>query len=1008
MGRMTTVKLSGPWKKQGWRYVDSGRTRGGVRLEIVNREARPGVRARYVAVAVSEREEIGAIDERGYGIVIEVREKRYRELGKVGTSSACVFARGVESRLIAAVWNGPRSGSLVSFDAARGAEVKRVATQRIASLDAHNEEIASTSPESVEIRDARDLTRTRHLPRRHGSADFVSARFVDASRADDGARLCVLSADGSLILYASHTLDAAERLVDDNGARCFSAKPGGFRLVAGSNRVVRLWDVSLERPDRDSKDLEGRTIALEWHRSDEILRLDDDGRLVAHSADAFEPRYRVRVPAAYAFACGDDTAAVATNDGSLLYVDLGVARRADAPAQKRKKKIVAVVPNAGGETPPPLHRITRLESGRNTWLTPARLRALLAEHGEYPARHRALVWRMLLGLAENDSAYAALVDESPADVAADVPPLTDSREQARLGRVVRALAAWCEPLADAEWLAAAAYPVVAVFEADEACAFETLVTFLAKFARSWLSCWPEPPLPALYATHELCEACAPQTAKILAVNLGLEPKDWAWPMMRSLFSEVLPTAAWLRLWDAVVSAGPARGGRLLALAPVAFAATQAAAVAACVSRGEALALVRRPLGAAAARGLVAKTQRLEASLDARLRRLADGVPSEEGRAGLVAIAEDALDRARAFPFPLDKAKNEACYPAMSAYPLIAKDLARRERERVALEAARSKARRELEASTERAAREAMEASRRLAASEAAAKIAEEAALRRTETAEARRAELEAAAHAGAERCDIYTDVDGVYSTDPRIEGSARRIERIAYEEMLELASLGAKVLQTRSVELAMRYDVPIQVLSSFEDAIGSDLPGTIVCAEREILARAGLGAPDAGEASVESKVVSGVAFSREEAKITLQRVADRPGVAASIFGPLSKAGVNVDMIVQNVSEDGQTDMTFTVSLAEYERALSVIEEARAAIGYSDVVADRDVAKVSIVGIGMRSHVGVAQTMFQALANEGVNIQVITTSEIKVSVLIERKYLELAVRALHAAFSLDET
>ncbi|MEL6316319.1 MAG: ACT domain-containing protein, partial [Pseudomonadota bacterium] len=200
------------------------------------------------------------------------------------------------------------------------------------------------------------------------------------------------------------------------------------------------------------------------------------------------------------------------------------------------------------------------------------------------------------------------------------------------------------------------------------------------------------------------------------------------------------------------------------------------------------------------------------------------------------------------------------------------------------------------------------------------------------------------------------------------------------------------------------HRVPLQVLSSFEDAIGSDRPGTLVGDEGMIAALGAAG----GDGRMESKVVSGVAFSREEAKITLQRVADRPGVASTIFGPLSAAGVNVDMIVQNVSDAGLTDMTFTVSLTDYERALAVIEGAREAIGFADVLADRDVAKVSIVGTGMRSHVGVAQTMFQALADEGVNIQVITTSEIKVSVLIERKYLELAVRALHSAFDLGTT
>ncbi len=243
-----------------------------------------------------------------------------------------------------------------------------------------------------------------------------------------------------------------------------------------------------------------------------------------------------------------------------------------------------------------------------------------------------------------------------------------------------------------------------------------------------------------------------------------------------------------------------------------------------------------------------------------------------------------------------------------------------------------------------------------------------------------------AAALGAERCDIYTDVDGVYTTDPRIERRARKIGRIAYEEMLEFASLGAKVLQTRSVELAMRHHVRLQVLSAFED-----VAGTLVCDEEEL---------------VEQNVVSGVAYQRDEAKVTLVKVPDRPGVAASIFGPLAEQGVNVDMIVQNIGTDGMTDMTFSCSTDEVARARAALEGVRDAIGYSDIIVDDEVAKVSIVGIGMRSHSGVAQTMFSALAREGINIQVITTSEIKVSVLIDRKYMELAVQALHKAFELD--
>jgi len=244
----------------------------------------------------------------------------------------------------------------------------------------------------------------------------------------------------------------------------------------------------------------------------------------------------------------------------------------------------------------------------------------------------------------------------------------------------------------------------------------------------------------------------------------------------------------------------------------------------------------------------------------------------------------------------------------------------------------------------------------------------------------------------AERCDIYTDVDGVYTTDPRITSKARKLDRIAFEEMLELASLGAKVLQTRSVELAMRYNVKLRVLSSFEEM--DDAAGTLVCAEEDI---------------VESNVVAGVAFSRDEAKMTLISVADRPGIAAAIFGPLAQAGVNVDMIVQNISEDGRTDMTFSCPVDQVPRAERAMSEAKAKgeINYHDLVADTEVCKVSVVGIGMRSHAGVAAQMFAALKSEGINIKVITTSEIKVSVLIDRKYLELAVQALHDAFGLDK-
>lgn len=245
-----------------------------------------------------------------------------------------------------------------------------------------------------------------------------------------------------------------------------------------------------------------------------------------------------------------------------------------------------------------------------------------------------------------------------------------------------------------------------------------------------------------------------------------------------------------------------------------------------------------------------------------------------------------------------------------------------------------------------------------------------------------------AAAISADRCDIYTDVDGVYTTDPRIVAKARRLEKIAFEEMLEMASLGAKVLQTRSVEIAMLYRVPVRVLSTFD----VDAGGTLLCDEDDI---------------VEKKPVTGIAYSRDEAKITLHRISDQPGVAAAIFGPLADAGVNVDMIVQNVSPDGKkTDLTFTVSRSELPRALDAIEKARDVIGYRDIISDANVAKVSIIGIGMRAHPGVAQTMFRTLSEKGINIQVISTSEIKVSILIAEEYVELAVRALHAAYGLD--
>ncbi|MBG1233544.1 aspartate kinase [Aestuariivirga litoralis] len=249
-------------------------------------------------------------------------------------------------------------------------------------------------------------------------------------------------------------------------------------------------------------------------------------------------------------------------------------------------------------------------------------------------------------------------------------------------------------------------------------------------------------------------------------------------------------------------------------------------------------------------------------------------------------------------------------------------------------------------------------------------------------------------------CDIYTDVDGVYTSDPRIVTAAHKLDRISYEEMLEQASLGAKVLQTRSVELAMVYKVPLQVRSSFEppdspnqnkpDGTG---PGTIVCQE---------------DSSMEQHVVSGVAYSRDEAKISLRKVKDKPGVSAAIFGPLAEADISVDMIVQNVSADGaSTDLTFTLPRKDLRKAIEVLGKVKEQIGFNDSTHSADVAKVSIVGIGMRSHSGVAALMFKTLAEKGINIQAITTSEIKISVLIDEAYTELAVRALHTAYGLDK-
>ena len=256
-----------------------------------------------------------------------------------------------------------------------------------------------------------------------------------------------------------------------------------------------------------------------------------------------------------------------------------------------------------------------------------------------------------------------------------------------------------------------------------------------------------------------------------------------------------------------------------------------------------------------------------------------------------------------------------------------------------------------------------------------------------------------AAAVKADRCDIYTDVDGVYTTDPRIEPKARRLPKVSFEEMLEMASLGAKVLQVRSVELAMVHKVRTFVRSSFEDPDAPGMgdfdnpPGTLICDEEEI---------------VEQQVVTGIAYAKDEAQISLRRVADRPGVSAGIFGPLAEANINVDMIVQNISEDGsRTDITFTVPSGDVSKALSVLEKVKTDVGFDAVQSEAGLVKVSVIGIGMRSHAGVAATAFKAMADKGINIRAITTSEIKISILIDGPYAELAVRTLHSVYGLDK-
>ncbi|MBK6802189.1 MAG: aspartate kinase [Novosphingobium sp.] len=260
-----------------------------------------------------------------------------------------------------------------------------------------------------------------------------------------------------------------------------------------------------------------------------------------------------------------------------------------------------------------------------------------------------------------------------------------------------------------------------------------------------------------------------------------------------------------------------------------------------------------------------------------------------------------------------------------------------------------------------------------------------------------------AAAIGADRCDIYTDVDGVYTTDPRIVAKARKLKQVTYEEMLELASVGSKVLQTRSVSLAMKEGVRVQVLSSFidDDATPADeIPGTMIVSDEELAAIQ-------KDQEMESQLITGIAADKNEAKIILTRVPDRPGAVATIFGPLAAANINVDMIIQNVGRDkGETDVTFTVPSADLLRAQTLLEAQKEAIGFNRIITDPKVAKISVVGVGMRSHAGIAATMFRAMADRGINIQAISTSEIKISVLIDEDETELAVRVLHTAYGLD--
>lgn len=1011
-------------EKSGRLWLDSLEqrrfSRDGVALHVRNVPVRPRseLRLRFQSVALSDREEVAAVDERGNVFVLDVRGNSYRRLGNVGSSgcSAAAFARSVEgaSMLLTAV-RTPRAPTLVAYDIATGVEEMRIKSAHrgrgpITSIEAHSESplIVTTSCDAAVIWDVPALKRLRAVNKTYGSPEIIQARFVDASRVDDGARLCLLLADGMIRCYSTWTLEPAERLTLPHTLltaklcmplRCIAVKPGGSRLFGGGHLdAVFEWDVANERivAKRHALVENGGILLLqmEWHKPDEVLCLYDDGRIVAYTIEAGNvlPIYEVapRSAAAVAFACDSDKCVVATSDGSLLYVNLNVARKSAMPLgsasltqHRLNKGVVAIVPtttvsqpspavqpprtptghqdrenapppatqhdtteNAAAAPswsvrdgaraskqrprsvkrrsgrlpskpePVPLHRVTRLEPGKNTWLSAERLRCILAEHGEYPARYRALIWRMLLGLPEADDAYAALAAEpteneawseeskSSAIAAVEATTLSDSREKNRLRRVVRALAAWCEPLGQAEWLPSAAYPFVKLFQGDEACAFEAIATLLAKFARSWLACWPEPPLPSLACVEELCLRLAPIPAKKLGMELSVEARHWAWPMMRAMFSEVLPSGAWLRLFDEVLSAGPERGGRLLGLAPVAYAATQASAIAACTSKGEILKLVRRPIGAAAAHSMLAKLKRFEAlaaadfsisSTSSNLGRLADGVPSGEGRRGLASIAVDCLERGRAFPFPM--IADAGSYPAMSAFPSIALGLARSERDKIALEAAQSKAARELEERTARLASEAERSARTLAATEAASEIAEEALLRQAREYDQRRHDHEREARAAslARRLRVVEQAEA--RTREALDAAARRRELAAQRADLSArsaqASLEAMEEEAAQVERVGELEVAaIDRVARARDALQREAQVAELAADLEHRSL---------RLQLESRLAAARQAAANAAQLDAKRAADERAALAQIAGDMQQSRRTADRAFFEVS-----------------------------------------------------------------------------------------------------------